>query len=146
MRIKSVMVLAGAALAAAGFSVSFPSAPARAADKVDFVKDVQPIFAQYCVKCHGADPKGKKPKGKYDMTTKEAALKGGENKNCLIPGKPEDSLLYKTLLGPVGSGDDEIERMPSKKDKLTDEQIKIIHDWIQQGAEWPDGVKVALKE
>ena len=37
--------------------------------KVDFVKDIQPIFAVSCVKCHGADPKGKKPKGKYDMTT-----------------------------------------------------------------------------
>lgn len=114
--------------------------------KVDFVKEVQPIFAVSCVKCHGADPKGKKPKGKYDMTTKEGTLKGGDNKNDVVPGKSADSLFYKTLLAAVGTGDDEVGRMPYKKDPLPADQIKILKDWIDQGAIWPDGVKVTLKE
>ena len=122
-----------------------PSARAEEA-KVDFVKDVQPIFAVSCVKCHGADPKGKKPKGKYDLTTKEGALKGGENKNDIVVGKSAESLFYKTLLAAVGTGDDEVGRMPYKKDPLPPEQIKILKDWIDQGANWPDGVKVSLKE
>ena len=114
--------------------------------KVDFVKDVQPILAASCVKCHGADPKGKKPKGKYDLTTREATLAGGEHKNDVLPGKAADSLFYTTLLAAVGTGDDEVGRMPYKKDPLSAEQIKILKDWIDQGAEWPAGVKVTLKE
>ena len=136
--------------AVSGFSlvlalVITPSARAEE-KKVDFVKDVQPILAASCVKCHGADPKGKKPKGKYDLTTKEATLKGGEHKDDVIPGKAEKSLFYTTLLAAVGSGDDEVGRMPYKKDPLPADQIKILKDWIDQGANWPDGVKVSLKE
>ena len=128
-------------------SLALSPTAARAEDKkVDFVKDVQPIFASKCVSCHGADPKGKKPKGGYDLTTKEKAFKTGDNKNNLVPGKPEESLMYKTLLGPVGSGDDEISRMPSKKDALPAEEIAIIKQWIKDGANWPDGVKITLKE
>jgi mono/diheme cytochrome c family protein len=119
----------------------------RAEDKkIDFVKDIQPILATTCVKCHGADPAGKKPKSKFDLTTKATAMKGGETGGDIKPGKAEESLLYKTLLGPVGSGDDEIERMPHKKDPLSAEQIKIIKDWIDQGAQWPDDVKVTLQK
>ena len=113
---------------------------------MDFVKDIQPIFAVSCVKCHGADPKGKKPKGKYDMTTLKASLAGGDNKKDLVPGKADESLVYTTLLGPVGKGDDEIGRMPYKKDPLTKEEIELIKNWINQGAVWPENVKVELKE
>jgi mono/diheme cytochrome c family protein len=145
---KNVMIaMAGsAALVLAGLAT--PTATRGAADaKVDFTKDIEPIFAHSCVKCHGADPKGKKPKGKYDMTTKEGLLKSGDNggKN-LVPGKPDDSLVYKLLLGPVGKGDDEIEKMPSKKDSLDQKEIDLIKAWIAQGAEIPDGIKIPLKE
>jgi mono/diheme cytochrome c family protein len=147
MRITLVALAVGSALLLGSFFVR-PSPALAAADekKIDFVKDVQPILSASCVKCHGADPKGKKPKGGYDMTTKEKAFKDGDNKGALIKGKPEESLVYKLLLGPVGSGDDEIEKMPSKNDSLSPEQIEIIKLWIKQGAEWPDGVKVTLKE
>ena len=142
MRMKAIATVIGAA-ALAGTMLLSPGA-ARAEGKVDFVKDIKPIFSASCVKCHGADPDGKKPKGKFDMTTKDKALKTGENKNNLVPGKSGDSLVYKTLLGPVGSGDDEIGRMPYKKDPLSQKEIDLIKKWIDEGAEWPDGVKVEL--
>lgn len=135
-----------AVCSAAALTTTILLSPGSRADekKVDFVKDIKPILATSCVKCHGADPNGKKPKGKLDLTTKEKALKGGENKNDIVPGKSEDSLSYKLLLGPVGSGDDEIGRMPYKKDQLSKEKIELIKEWIDQGAEWPDGEKVEL--
>ena len=133
-------------LAFAGGAVVSPAS--RAEDKkVDFVKDVQPILETTCVKCHGADPQGKKPKGKFDLTTKKKAFSTGENKDKdIVKNNAEESIFYKTLLAPVGSGDDEIGRMPYKKDPLPAEQIKIIKDWINQGAPWPDDVKIKLKE
>lgn len=143
MRMKAIVAAVGGS-ALAGMMLLSPGTTRADEKKVDFVKDIQPIFATSCVKCHGADPDGKKPKGKFDMTTKEKAFKTGENKNNLVPGKPEESLLYKTLLGPVGSGDDEIGRMPYKKDPLPQKEIDLIKQWIKDGAEWPDGVKVQL--
>src|SRR5947209_13641702 len=90
MQMKAIVaVIGGAALS--GTMLLSPGTT-RAEQKVDFVKDIKPIFAQSCVKCHGADPDGKKPKGKFDMTTKDKALKTGENKNNLVPGKASDSL------------------------------------------------------
>jgi mono/diheme cytochrome c family protein len=136
-----VAVIGGSALA--GMMLLSPGTT-QAEQKVDFVKDIKPIFAQSCVKCHGADPDGKKPKGKYDMTTREKAFKGGETPNAIVPGKASESLNYKLLLGPVGTGDDEIGRMPYKKDPLPQKEIDLIKQWIDQGAEWPAGVKVEL--
>jgi hypothetical protein len=145
MRKLAWIVWVGAVGIAGGSMLSQPS---RAAEerKVDFVKDIQPIFETTCVKCHGADPQGKKPKGKFDMTTKQKAFSTGENKDKNFKKKAEDSLIYQTLLGPVGSGDDEVGRMPYKKDPLPPEQIKLIKDWLDQGANWPDDVKIKLKE
>src|SRR5206468_1595026 len=75
MKAQTLIATAVGALALSAACVWAPAPVARAADaKVDFAKDVQPILASHCVKCHGADPDGKKPKGKYDMTTKEGAL------------------------------------------------------------------------
>src|SRR5262249_16185723 len=111
MRILLVALAVGCSLLLGSFFVaSSPALPRADEKKIDFVKDVQPILSASCVKCHGADPKGKKPKGGYDMTTKEKAFKDGDNKGAIIKGKPEESLVYKLLLGPVGSGDDEIEK------------------------------------
>jgi mono/diheme cytochrome c family protein len=137
-----------AVLSGTAFMASLAVTPIIRADdkKIDFVKDIQPILATSCVACHGADPKGKKPKGKYDLTTKAGALKGGENKKDLVPGNAKESLFYTTLLAAVGSGDDEVGRMPYKKDPLSADQIKLLMDWINQGAAWPDDVKVSLKE
>ena|SRR5438309_8409423 len=139
-----IVILGGLALG----SGAVLSTPSRAEEKkIDFVKDVQPILEISCVKCHGADPQGKKPKGSFDLTTKKKAFSTGENKDKnFVKNKADQSIFYTTLLGPVGSGDDEVGRMPYKKDPLPPEQIKIIKDWIDQGAAWPYDVKIKLRE
>ena len=129
------------------------AADAPAAKKVDFVKDVQPMFKAYCVKCHSLDPK--KPKknaaGKFRLDDKAAALKGGKSGVDIVPGKAKDSLLFKLLSGPVTmpkAGEDEDKDIPpmpkvkkgEKWKPMTDAQIALIHDWIDQGADWPDAM------
>jgi formylglycine-generating enzyme required for sulfatase activity len=106
---------------------------AWAADKVDFTKDVKPILENYCIRCHG-DPKGtEKPKGKLSLTTRENALKGGENGTAITPGDAAKSPLYTlTILPPE---DDNV--MPPKGEKLNKEQTDTLKRWIEQGAEWP---------
>jgi hypothetical protein len=56
------------AIIAAGLSVAVGIA--RAADKVDFEKDVAPILAEHCIKCHGEE----KQKGKLRLDDISFAL------------------------------------------------------------------------
>src|SRR5262245_30634597 len=56
-----------------------------------FEKQVQPIFADHCYKCHSHD--ADKIKGGLLLDSTEAALKGGDTGPAFVPGKPDESLL-----------------------------------------------------
>ena len=120
------------------------------AKKVDFVKDIQPIFKASCVNCHGVNPKKPKKKAaaKLWLDSKAAAFKGGKSGVAIVPGSAKDSLLFKLLSGPVTmpkpdeDEDKDIPPMPKVKrgekwKALPDEQIATIKLWIDQGADWP---------
>src|SRR5436190_21521378 len=97
--------------------------------KVDFVRDIQPIFKASCLECHGA----KKPKGQFRLDSKALAMKGGVAGKAILPGKAAESPLVQILLL-----SDPDERMPRKASPLTKAQIELIRAWIDQGAVWPD--------
>jgi mono/diheme cytochrome c family protein len=88
------------------------------------------VLEAHCLRCHGGD----KLKGKVDMRTFEALVKSGRGESkALVPGHPEQSTLYTSLV----STDPE-EHMPPKKEKqVTAAQIESIRQWIAVGAHWP---------
>ena len=92
--------------------------------KVDFAKDIQPIFQTSCYGCHGPNKQ-------------MAGLRLDSNKSALakviVPGKAGESELYRRI---AGIGDQA--RMPMKGEALKPEQIALIKAWIDQGAEWPE--------
>jgi mono/diheme cytochrome c family protein len=98
--------------------------------KVDFAKDIQPIFQKRCIECHGPD----KQKGKLRLDSKEAAFKGGKQGPVIMPGTAEKSELYRRINLP--KGDDDV--MPNEGELLTKTQIELLRDWINQGAVWTD--------
>lgn len=108
--------------------------PAAAA--VDFVKDVQPIFAEHCYGCHG----GSKQEAAFRLDHKPSALKGGDFGLAIKPGHSGDSILVHAI-----EGKNPKMKMPRKGDPLTPEQIAIIKTWIDTGAEWPDSASVSLE-
>src|SRR5688500_2642823 len=67
-------------------------------DKVDFEKQIQPIFADHCVKCHGE----KQASGKMRLHT-AAGLKEkwDADKELVIAGEPDKSELYQRLVLPA---------------------------------------------
>ncbi|MFC5455195.1 DUF1553 domain-containing protein [Prosthecobacter fluviatilis] len=107
------------------------------ASAVDFVREVRPIFEKHCYECHGS----KKQKSDYRLDIKAIALTGGEeHAPNIIPGKSADSPLFHFV-----SGADEKTSMPPKE-KLSSVEIDLLKRWIDEGAEWPDGVDVAEVE
>ena len=102
---------------------------ANALGAVDYLRDVKPIFAEHCYRCHGAS----QHKGGLRLDTTAAALKGGEHGPALAPGKAASSLLVQVIRG----SHDKISQMPYKKPPLKESQIAAIEQWIASGAKAP---------
>jgi uncharacterized membrane protein len=109
--------------------------------KVDFKKDIKPLLESRCVSCHSApyESRGRlrKPKGGYQMDTKENLLKAGDSEEVpVVEGDAEKSYLYKL----VNLHEDDDDIMPAKGDAFTTEQKKLIKDWINEGVTWDTGI------
>ena len=69
-------------------------------------------------------------------------MAGGEHGPSVVPGKPEESLTYTLLKGPVTAADgEEIEPMPKPGPgrefaPLSEERVEVIRRWIADGATW----------
>ena len=94
------------------------------AAKVGFEKDVLPIFQQACAKCHLGDAS----MGKLHLGSEADLLRGGSSGASIVPGKSADSLLVKRILGLTDA-----QRMPMGGDPLSNQQVKTIRTWIDQG-------------
>ncbi len=90
----------------------------------DFARDVRPILAQYCFKCHGPDDQARKAKLRLD--DRAAALERG----AFVPGKPAESELVARIF----AADETTMPPPATKLMLTPAQKDILKRWIEVGA------------
>lgn len=98
--------------------------------QVNFHKDVLPLLEAKCFDCHA----GGNSKGGLRLDEAEAAFKGGKyDGHGIKPGKPAESAILARM-----RSKDPDEVMPPKGEPFTEEQIKIIEKWIEEGARWPD--------
>jgi hypothetical protein len=118
------------------------SVPGQAAANRLFTLRVLPLLKVKCFGCHGTDPED--IRGDYDLLTREKMLKGGESEEfALVPGKPDESLLYQAILW------DGMEMPPKENDRLTKEETEYFRKWIAAGVPWPsaeDQLKIQKKE
>jgi uncharacterized membrane protein len=108
-----------------------------AATKVDFEKEILPIFEKRCVECHstaaaGPDGRMKKPKGGVVLDGKDSMFASKKGK-LIVAKKADDSLLYKSI---TLAADHEDRMPPAKKgEPLSKEQQDLIKKWIDEGAD-----------
>ena len=102
---------------------------ARGAEPVEFVKQIKPVLQAHCISCHG--PEETEAGLRLDFGV--LLQRGGDRGAAIVPGKPEASLLFQSL---IGKG--KVPRMPFELEKLPDEKIEIIRLWIEQGAKIPE--------
>ena len=115
--------------------------PARASDtpqplpppanvKVDFDRDIRPVFEDSCLRCHVSP----KPKSHFRLDDRDEALAGGDNNtNDIVPGNSRESLLIAYVAGQVP---DMQMPPPGRGNPLTPQQISLLRAWIDQGANW----------
>jgi ankyrin repeat protein len=106
-----------------GISSAQTSTPA----KVDFGRDVLPIFREQCGDCHGPA----KQRAGMRLDRRSSVMKSFSRR--VVPGSSANSFVYYRLMGEYGA------QMPPTG-ALRPEQIATIKTWIDQGAEWPDAL------
>lgn len=108
--------------------------------KVDFKSDIAPILQQRCIDCHGSVLK----LGGVRLDQRRFALVEGQMRGLVVPGNSEESLLIQRLtdksLGLIMPPS--FPFFPGEKVGLPDEQIAVLKRWIDEGADWPDGMNL----
>src|SRR5438045_1016945 len=65
------------------------------AGAMDYLREIKPILAENCCRCHGASQQ----KAGLRLDTAALGLKGGENGPAFKPGKSAESLLVRLVKG-----------------------------------------------
>ncbi|MBI3465448.1 MAG: DUF1549 domain-containing protein, partial [Planctomycetes bacterium] len=104
-----------------------PGRTLRAAEDLDFDRDIRPILSDKCFFCHGPDQKRREADLRLDQ--REVALELG----AIVPGKPDESELVRRIFA-----ESEDERMPppDSRKRLTDAQKELLRQWIENGANY----------
>jgi hypothetical protein len=105
----------------------FPVLSVQAA--LDFEKDVRPLLAASCFKCHS----GSSAKKQFQMDKPEEIVKKIGPDGYIVPGNPEKSEVMHRITLPEGDPD----RMPPPNrgvKALDEDQVAVIRQWIAEGA------------
>ncbi|MFM8286614.1 MAG: DUF1549 domain-containing protein, partial [Planctomycetaceae bacterium] len=105
---------------------------AAGAEPVDFRKQIQPILAEHCTLCHGADVNERR--GGLRLDLKETAFEGGDSgEPAIVAGQPTASELIRRI---TSTDPGEVMPPPSQKNALTPAQVELLRRWVEQGAEY----------
>ncbi len=109
-------------------------ASVKTPDIIDYNFHIKPLLSDNCYKCHGPDANKRKAGLRLDMES-DAFLELPENPGsyALVPGKPNQSELYKRLITEEAS---QVMPPPDSQLSLSPYEKELIKKWIQQGAKF----------
>ena len=111
--------------------ILFAAALLQAADsRISFNRDIRPIMADTCFRCHGPDKSSRMANLRLDL--REEALKPTRRGDVpIVPGDPDKSLIIQRIFADNAAR----LRPPASAHKpLTGEQKRKVRQWVQEGA------------
>ena len=90
-----------------------------------FEQQVAPLLERRCLSCHNSVDR----RGDFSLQSAETLLQSGH----VVPGQPEDSQLLTVVTAQNGRAPE----MPGSGPPLTEAEVQLLRQWIQQGAVWP---------
>ncbi len=103
-----------------------------------FITQVKPVLQQHCLACHS----GALPPPALNLTSKATAFtRSASGRDFILPGDPDCSLLVSA----VQRGGTHPKMMPRTEVSLTEDQIGMLREWIEDGAYWPAGESGTLR-
>ena len=100
---------------------------------VSFKNDVMPIVKKHCLPCHAEENYNP---SELSLDSYSDLMAGGKHGVPVVPGKADESIVVQKVSSNPPFGD----QMPLKKknnpnpDRLSDQEIQTIKEWINQGA------------
>ena len=92
---------------------------------IDFNKEIRPILSNHCFECHGPDNATRQADLRLDLQASAMSV--------ITPGKIKRS----ELIHRIESHDQDVMMPPADaKRPLTDQQRKLLTDWVREGAEY----------
>ena len=103
-----------------------------AAERVQFNRDIRPIFSDTCFACHGPDDAHRKAKLRLDV--RDSALASRDGKPAVVPGSLAKSELWRR----INAKNDSV--MPPRKEgkPLTSQETALLKKWLEQGAPYAE--------
>lgn len=103
-----------------------------------FLTEVKPVLQQHCLACHN----GAMPSPALNLASRATAFQRSKTgRDYILPGDPDCSLLISA----VQRGGTHPKMMPRTDVSLTDDQIGMLREWIEDGAYWPAGSTGTLR-
>lgn len=99
-------------------------------EPIRFNRDVRPILAEHCLRCHGPDEKARKAGLRLDV--RENALRPADSgTTAIVPHRPDESELIARI-----TSEEPESRMPppSAPQRLSEKEIRVLREWIAEGA------------
>lgn len=116
----------------AKIEAALASNDAASQDSGAFRKDVLPILREKCFRCHG-----EKSQGGLKLTSRQAAIRGGDSEiPAIVPNNPDASEMIVRL-----RTHDASIAMPPSGERLSEAEIAGLEKWIRDGAVWPTALE-----
>ncbi len=104
--------------------------PFDAAGNPDFIEKILPLLAHRCFDCHGPETQ----ESHLRLDRKATMLRGGDSgEPAIIVGDSANSHLIHLVEGTAAGK----VMPPEGNDRLTADEIKLLREWIDLGADWP---------
>ena len=110
------------------FAWTFSTTAQTQSDVEFFSHEIRPIMERTCWNCHGEAIQS----SGLDLSTRDAALAGGNRGPAIVPGDAEASRLFRQMAGMEGP------QMPLGV-PLPEEEVEKFRTWINDGAVWDAG-------
>ena len=106
----------------------FSSLKKSSRGEASYARDIEPIIQWRCVSCHTAGGEGSEKSG-LNLTSYDALMEGtSQGGNLIVPGSPTTSSFMVMV-----TRKDHL-RMPFGAPPLSDDEVRVIRNWIDQGA------------
>ena len=114
-----------------GITTLFSIHELSAKERVDFNRDIRSLLSNKCLTCHGPDEQERAAGLRLD--TQEGSREDLGGYAAIKPGDADAS----ELLTRITSDDEDIQMPPpGKGSRFTKEEIDLLRQWIQQGADY----------